>query len=389
MKLAFVCTEKLPSPSIRGGAIQIMIDGVAPYLAKSHELTIISITDPSLPKRETRDGIRFVRVPKENYPEHVSDVLKNQVFDVIHVFNRPKDIIKYKIAAPESSLVLSLHNEMFAPEKISESQGKYVIRSIARIMTVSSYIKETVIDRFPQAAGKIDVVYSGADLDRYTPIWTAKGQAVRGRLRKRYQIENKKVVLFVGRLSRSKGPHMLIKAMKYLKEIHPDAVLVIVGGKWFNDDGTDAYIHYLHRIAAPFGKQILFTKYVPSDQIPDLFLIADAFVCSSQWQEPLARVHYEAMAAGVPVITTNRGGNAEVIRNGYNGLVLSDYNRVGAFVQAIDFLLSNGYTASVLARNGRAVVEASHHFHHVADRLEVVYRKAADSYERRRRTIYI
>ncbi|WP_353947847.1 glycosyltransferase [Sporolactobacillus sp. Y61] len=56
-----------------------------------------------------------------------------------------------------------------------------------------------------------------------------------------------------------------------------------------------------------------------------------------------------------------------------NGLVLEKYDRVGSFVQAIDYLLSNPFTASRLGRNGRLFVEANHDFSHVADRLLRLY----------------
>ena len=59
--------------------------------------------------------------------------------------------------------------------------------------------------------------------------------------------------------------------------------------------------------------------------------MGDLFVCSSQWNEPLARVHYEAMAAGIPIITTNRGGNAEVMNQGKNGIIIDDYDQPKAF----------------------------------------------------------
>jgi hypothetical protein len=63
MKLALICTEMLPSPAIKGGAIQIMIDGVAPILSKKHQLTVYSITDPKLAKRGKRGGISYIRFP--------------------------------------------------------------------------------------------------------------------------------------------------------------------------------------------------------------------------------------------------------------------------------------------------------------------------------------
>ncbi|RYL94287.1 glycosyltransferase family 1 protein [Sporolactobacillus sp. THM7-4] len=375
MKLALICTEKLPSPAVKGGAIQIMIDGIAPFLAKGNELTIFSVTDEMLPDREVNNNIRYIRFPAETYPDDIAEELSRHHFDVIHVFNRPKHLIKYKEAAPDSRFVLSLHNDMFNPGKISDQLGEKAIRSAERLMTVSQYIKDTIDGRFPDAAGKTQVIYSGVDLDRYSSTGTSEGEAIRHRLRQMYGIENKKVILFVGRLSRAKGPHLLIKAMKYIIKDHPDAVLVIAGGKWFSDNGMNQYVRYLHRLAEPLADHVLFTGYVPSEQIPDIYLMADVFVCSSQWQEPLARVHYEAMAAGIPIITTNRGGNPEVIKHGYNGLIINNFNRVSAFVHTISYVLSNSYTASILALNGRKFVEKNHQFQHVAARLLRVYRE--------------
>jgi len=53
--------------------------------------------------------------------------------------------------------------------------------------------------------------------------------------------------------------------------------------------------------------------------------VGDIFVCASQWNEPLARIHYEAMAAGLPIITTDRGGNAEIFEDNVNGIIIKDY----------------------------------------------------------------
>lgn len=114
LKLAFICTEKLPSPAIRGGAIQMMIDGVAPYFSSRYELTIFSIEDPDLPQQETKNGVRYIHLPKNHYREAVANELRKSSFDLIHVFNRPLNVPLYKKAAPNSRVVLSLHNEMFS-----------------------------------------------------------------------------------------------------------------------------------------------------------------------------------------------------------------------------------------------------------------------------------
>lgn len=378
MKIAFICTEMLTVPPIRGGAIQVLIDGVTPHIGANHHLTIFCITDSELPDRETIGCIEYIRIPKEDYvfgvAKELSELQSNkQYFDVIHVFNRPKNILIYKSAMPNSRFVVSLHNEMFREEKISAEMGRLAIQAVDKIMSISDYIGDTIISRFTSARSKVKTVYSGIDLNRYMPIWTDRAQPLRNELRKKYNVDHKKVVLFVGRLSKTKGPDLLIQAMEQVMQKHADAVLVIVGSKWFHDERIDDYVLKLRQLAEMLGDRVIFTGFVPPSEIPSHFLLGDIFVCSSQWQEPLARVHYEAMGAGLPVITTHRGGNAEIIKNNVNGILIEDYDQQQAFVDAIDDLLAHPSEALRLAKAGRDFVERNFGFEHVAKRLENLY----------------
>ncbi|USK87403.1 glycosyltransferase family 4 protein [Peribacillus asahii] len=379
IKIAFICTEMLPVPPLRGGAIQVLIHGVTPHLSQNHDLTIFCITDPDLPNREIVNGVEYIRVPRENYVFNIGQELSKkqadkEYYDVIHVFNRPRDVLIYKTAMPKSRFVLSLHNEMFKEKKISTEMGNLVVRAMDKIMSISEYIGTTITSRFPLAKSKVKAVYSGIDLKKYKPIWSEEAQNLRRELRQKYGVEDKKVILFVGRLSAVKGPDLLLQAMKQVLKKHPNSALVIIGSKWFSDDRIDDYGLKLRQLAEELGEnKVIFTGFVPPSEIPAHFLVGDLFVCSSQWQEPLARVHYEAMGAGLPVITTNRGGNAEIINHLHNGILIDDYANFEAFADAISYLLSNEKEAHSIAKAGREFVESNFGFEHVAKRLEDLY----------------
>ncbi|MES0857531.1 glycosyltransferase family 4 protein [Geobacillus sp. G4] len=301
--------------------------------------------------------------------------MKKRTFHVIHVFNRPANVLFYKQAAPNSRFVVSLHNDMFSPMKMPPDVAKQVIAEVDAITTVSEYMKRTVTKRYDVPNDRIQVIYSGVDATRYMPPWTDEGKQMRTDMRQRFFVEEDDVILFIGRLSKTKGVHVLIESMNHVLAKHRNAKLVIVGGKWFSDNRANDYVRFLHQLAKPYNDRIQFTNYIPSEHIPHIFTIGDVFVCSSQWHEPLARVHYEAMAAGVPIITTNRGGNREVIEHNKNGLVIDDYASPKAFAQAICELLGNKEKALALAYEGRKRAETMFSFANTAEQLERVYIK--------------
>ncbi|BFH15115.1 glycosyltransferase family 4 protein [Paenibacillus melissococcoides] len=361
MNVLMICTEKLPVPNIRGGAIQTYIGGVAPQLGQHHRLTILGRTDPELPDAEIVDGIRYVRVPSdglfEQYAEGVIGFLSQQGehYDIIHIFNRPRLVLPVRSVAPASRIILSMHNDMFHPAKIHPEEGSAAVEQTERIITISNYIGQQIVRYHPHAAPKLRTIYSGVDLSLFAP-WMESDYArnERNSLRAQNQLESKKVILFVGRLSRNKGPHVLVKAMSHLK--HSDAALVVVGGAWYSDNKVSDYIAYVRALAARCPLPVITTGYVQSGDIHRWFSAADVFVCTSLWDEPLARVHYEAMAAGLPFLTTARGGNPEVLLND-NGLLIADPENPLEYAEKLNHLLSNMEASRQMGLRGRRLAE--------------------------------
>jgi len=148
-----------------------------------------------------------------------------------------------------------------------------------------------------------------------------------------------------------------LRAFTQVIEQHPSAVLLLVGSKWYGKNEETKYVHQLRKKAKKLGDAVRLTGFISPDQVQDYFLLGDIFVCSSQWQEPLARVHYEAMATGLGIITTARGGNPEVIIPGKNGLLVKDYQNPDAFATHINYLLSDPKLAADMGWNGRQLSE--------------------------------
>lgn len=371
-----ILAEKLPVPPVRGGAIQTYVDALAPLLARRHDLTILGISDPLLPEHEVRQGATYVRVPGgdlELYEAHVTAFLTKNRFDLIHLFNRPRLVLPVREAAPGARIILSLHNDMFDPNKIDPTEAAQAIEQVERIVTVSDYVGRRVGSLYPAAAAKTRTIYSGVDLQRFAPPTSSEAQRVRRTLRQQHGLEGKKVILFVGRLSPKKGADVLVKAMPFLAPRHPDAALVLVGSKWYGEDRVSDYVAYVRALAARSPLPVISTGFVSADQVHQWFWAGDLFICASQWEEPLARVHYEAMAAGLPIITTARGGNAEVILGGENGLVVDRPEDPKALAGVMAAMLDDSSRRNRMGRRGRGLAEERYHWERVSQEILAVW----------------
>lgn len=374
-----ICTEKLPVPPIRGGAIQTYISGALPFLKQHHQITVLGITDPSLPEKETVDGIHYVRVPGtifEIYMEGVIRYVQSNQFDLIHIFNRPRLVIPVRQVAPNSKITLSMHNDMFQPEKISPEEGMAVIREVSLISTVSDYIGRQIESLFPQAQGKVRTIYSGVDSDRFLPGNHPRMRSTRQALRREHDLENKTVILFAGRLSNNKGVDRLIRALPELTTKYKDLALVIVGSNWFSQNDVTDYVAYVRALAGRIPIPVVTTGFVAQSEIQNWFAAADIFVCTSIWQEPLARVHYEAMAAGLPIITTARGGNPEVIIPGENGYVVEQPEDPSQFAEKLSLLLSNPTRMKKMGERGRELALSLYQWDRVASEIHSLWNEA-------------
>ncbi|MBP1932976.1 glycosyltransferase family 4 protein [Ammoniphilus resinae] len=374
MNIALICSDRGPCPPIKGGAIQLYIAKVVPLLATKHDVTVISISDPQLPEIERQENVQYIRFNQETFWQDVLHLLQNTFFDILHIFNRPQQISSIKKASPRSKVLLSLHNIIFGREWFSDQQAHDCLKHVDYITTVSQFLKTHLLSRYSFPNHLIRPLYSGVDIRDYPrrddPLYKEQRKTVR----KRWGIPKKaKVILFAGRLVANKGCHVVIDSLRKVLKKHKDTYLLVVGSKWYASEEETSYIKRLHRKSKAIKSHILFTSYVPIEEMPLYYAASDLFVCASQWKEPLARVHYEAMASSLPIITTQRGGNTEVIRQGINGLILRDYENSTALAFLINHLFSNPRQSRKLGDNGRILAERYYHFHRVAHDLLGIY----------------
>lgn len=132
-------------------------------------------------------------------------------------------------------------------------------------------------------------------------------------------LENEKIITFVGRLVPEKGVKYLIRAMTSINRNVPDARLLLIG------DGLDRL--YLEKLTQELKltNTITFVGMVSNEKVPSYLASSDLFVLPTL-SEGLSIVILEAMACGLPVITTTVNGLPEIVKDGENGLLVAPKN---------------------------------------------------------------
>ncbi len=119
-------------------------------------------------------------------------------------------------------------------------------------------------------------------------------------------------LLFVGRLHPDKGPMTALRAMTRLRDKY-------AGRLSLYGRGEPAYEAELKNFVRENGLPVTFHEASP-EEMPRVYAAHDALLFTSEWLEPFAITPLEAMASGLPVISTLTGGSAELFRNGANAL---------------------------------------------------------------------
>ncbi len=163
---------------------------------------------------------------------------------------------------------------------------------------------------------------------------------IRNDIRKAHGLENNTVILYAGNLSINKEIDGLERALQELSSQYNDLALLIIGGEWFSQDEVTDFVAHLRALSTKLPIPVLTTGFVALSDIQNWFAAADVFVCTSIWSESLERFHDEAMAAGLPIITTDRGGDAEVPQLGENDFVVEN-PELDSFVEKTPEVLSN------------------------------------------------
>lgn len=191
----------------------------------------------------------------------------------------------------------------------------------------------------------------------------------------KYNLQDKQVIMTVGRLDERKGHDMVIRTMTHLTKRFPDVVYMIVG-KGREEQRLKSLTENLN-----LQNHVIFTGYVADESLPDYYNLCNVFVLPNRETEShdqlkgdyegFGVVFLEASACGKPVIAGNSGGSCEAVVDGITGLIVNPKSE-DEIAHAIERILADKNFANQLGTAGRHRAEKESDWQHIAKTMESI-----------------
>lgn len=216
------------------------------------------------------------------------------------------------------------------------------LSSASRVFSVADALKKVATD-LGIPSEKIEVVGNGVDTNRFR---------IHDRHLARARLDlplHGKVLISVGGLVERKGYHRVIEVLPTLLESHPDLVYLIVGGS--SREGNMR--PQLEAMVAKLGlhEHVRFLGPRAPEDLAGILSAADIFVLATR-NEGWANVFLEAMACGLPVVTTDVGGNREVVSDSSLGIVVP-FGDARALTAALQAALIRPWNRAVIRQHAK------------------------------------
>ncbi len=373
MRIGITITEFDPS---RGGA-EAWTSQFAENLARrGHEVHVLATR---FDNRAARSRVTVHPVPAARsrvaLAEMFDDVISSFHLDVVHDMGVG---CRCDVFQPHggSRAAANLHNLMRLPawqatckrlfNRFSPRHHEFARldrRQYAKDGRVLIALSQMVAAHFQQLhdvpAEDIRLIYNGVDTERFSPHEAQHGRAA---LREKLQLTDKLVLLLVAHNFELKGVPAAIAATARLRKLDLPAQLVIVGGK----KSPGKY----HKLAASLGAADAVTFAGPVQNALPYYGMADVYLHPT-WYDPCSLVVLEALACGLPVITSQFNGASELIHEGREGFVLQQPDDIESIVRHV-LRLGDATDRKQMSDNARQLA-LGHTLEHNVNEIEDVY----------------
>ena len=375
-------------PRVVGGIARVVNDLSKRLIKDGHEVTVITYKEGNAPYYEIDKGVKVYRVDNfmihaNNFIDWVMQLNFNMIakageiiaqegkFDVIHAHDW---LVAYSAKTLKQAYDMPIVSTIHATEAgrnsgIREANQKYIndtewmlTYESTEVIVNSNYMKSELQRLFGLPFEKINVVPNGVNITNYSGIERDY------EFRRKYALDNEKIILFMGRLVYEKGVQYLIGAMPKILEHYHDAKLVIAGKGGMIDE-LKQEVNNLG-----LGNKVCFAGYLNGKDVGKMYKAADISVFPSTY-EPFGIVALEAMLAEVPVVVSDIGGLNEIVEHRETGMK-SYCGNSNSIADSILELLFDPALCSSMVKKAKAKVRNQYNWNKIAQDTHFTYQKA-------------
>ena len=238
--------------------------------------------------------------------------------------------------APVIHLVRRVVQEFPRRRRIRRLAARQFTAPSSMFLAVSRRVAHDLMHLHAVPAERIRVVYNGVDTERFSP---QRHRDAGELIRRRYGIgSNEVLVIAVANNHRLKGIHVLARAIRQLRSAGVPIKALVCGGACPGRADRDKGVIYAGHVTDPAA------HYAAAD-----------IAAQPSFYDACSLTTLEALASGLPVITTSANGAGELITHGLNGLVLADARDARPLAAALGWLAADRWQRGQLGRAGRSL----------------------------------
>ena len=358
--------DKLPLPSVKGGAVESLVQCLLDYNEKYHTYNFVVFSvyneEAALKSRSYKHtDFKYINTDSLNYKlkqvfrwiynrffPYIGNQFINSVmngmdtdYDYVLIENAPWFVIPLK-RKMNMSMVQHLHNNYLG---ITSSFNQQIIDNSDFVLAVSKFIKNELHSHLNCTPELISVLYNGISLERFGKsecLWS---------LREQLGISHDDFVfVFSGRLVPEKGIKELLLAIKQIQ--HLNFKLLIIGSSFFSSDRKTSFIEELQNLSSELPN-VIFTGYIPYQKIQDYYHLANVAIVPSIGDEACPLSCIEFMASSLPLIVTDSGGMVELVDEDCAIIIKRNENIITQLKDAMINLLNNKRKCQLMGEAAR------------------------------------
>lgn len=290
-------------------------------------------------------------------------------FDIIHLHGHRhllNNIVHYYAIKNKKPYILSGHGTVSRIERrvwakviFDRIFGQQILKDAAHFVAVSDN-EVRQYEEMGVEKEKVNVIYNGIDIFQYDAL------PQKNAFRQKYSLMDKKVILYLGKITPRKGVDFLVKAFSELKM--DDSVLVIAG----NDMGFKSKVEMIIKEGS-LGGRVIFTGLLVGEEKLSAYQDADVLVYPAI-HEIFGLVPFESIMCGTPLIVTDDCGCGEIISREGIGYIVR-YNDIYGLRDKIKEVLDDKNTAQEIVRSGREFIVNNLNWELIGNKFVDVYRK--------------